>query len=546
MPPSPVSSVRDAQSARQDPFWWAWGGLFFAVGLLLFFPALTSYFSSDDFLHLGTIMEGGLPFSPTGNGRGFLRPLVGWSLWLDYRLWGLHAFGYHLTNVSLHVVNSLLVAYLYHLLMPVSREGRAQSIVAGLIFLVLSCHAEPVSWVSGRTDLLATLFSLLCLAASVNGMRGGCRLSLFAAIIFLGLALFSKESALSVPVLVVLTAFYLRNRGDWNLRPMDLFAALIGGALVVLLYFIVRHNALGAFVGGYGVRGHLRFHQDLLAQAMSRYGWRVFLPPLPRSAAPLLADHGRLLADLFTLVFVIHGTAWGFWAWRSPARRTGFFLYVAFWAALLPVINLRIQWTDGEGARFLYLASVYAAFGVAWALGGISRPQWRNGLLAGILVFQSYFLWTSCRGWNYASECARTIVTGLQADAGEGTIVLVNKPDSYDGALLFRTGLSEALRYFGDGPIPDVPVEVLFASTLYNTDHQFVIESMDDGRFVLRATDTTSVFVEEDGHNRIDVLSTDQRTCTFRFFEPPIGKRIFYYTSDGVYRYDSGMENSQQ
>ncbi|MBN1902583.1 O-GlcNAc transferase, partial [Candidatus Sumerlaeota bacterium] len=36
-------------------------------------------------------------------------PLVHTSFWMEYRLWGLHPAGYHITNVILHILNALLI-----------------------------------------------------------------------------------------------------------------------------------------------------------------------------------------------------------------------------------------------------------------------------------------------------------------------------------------------------------------------------------------------------------------------------------------------------
>src|SRR5262249_14438888 len=40
-------------------------------------------------------------------------PLVFTTFWMEHRLWGLNTMGYHLVNVSLHAVNSIIVFWLF-------------------------------------------------------------------------------------------------------------------------------------------------------------------------------------------------------------------------------------------------------------------------------------------------------------------------------------------------------------------------------------------------------------------------------------------------
>ncbi len=521
-----------------------WGGVFTLLGIVLFLPPLFSYFSSDDFLHLSTIMNGALPFAPTGNGLGFYRPIIGWSLWLEYQLWGLHPFGYHASNVLMHLLNSMLVAILAALLLPAERKNPFVAVGAGLIFLTMACHAEPVSWISGRTDLLATFFALLSLCALAYGIRKPSPRMLFASLVPFGLALLSKESTIALPILVLAIAVYLRSMDRWRVSRSCWLTALALGVLVLCGYFAIRYWNLGSFVGGYGVRGHLRFHQDLLAQAMSRFAWRVYCPPLPQWTEGILEPHGRRLADIVTILFFLHGLAWSWLAWKSPARRTGLFLYGAFWIALLPVINIRIYWTNSESERFLYLASLFAALGAAWAINALPKASWRLTVLLLLLSMQAFFLTQSNLRWRDASFIARDIVEGIQRVSGDEAIILTNKPDSLDGAIVFRTGLPEALHFFGPTPKPSLSVEVLFATTLYQRNSTFTLveESVDTSTFQLTATDPDSVMVEEDSLDSIVTVDGNERRATFHFRIPLRDQKLLYYT-DGEIRGPSRPPN---
>ncbi|MGI9251180.1 MAG: tetratricopeptide repeat protein [Pseudohongiellaceae bacterium] len=82
-------------------------------------------------------------------------PMLFSSFWLDHRLWGYNPFGFHLTNILLHSINTLL---LWRLLTRITLPG-AWLIAA--VFALHPTHVEAVAWAMGRKDLLATVFYLL-------------------------------------------------------------------------------------------------------------------------------------------------------------------------------------------------------------------------------------------------------------------------------------------------------------------------------------------------------------------------------------------------
>jgi tetratricopeptide (TPR) repeat protein len=87
----------------------------------------------------------------------FYRPVVFLSLAADI-LVSDHIFPvYHLTNVVLHNLNSILVFILLLRILPEMRGA----LFGAVIFAAHPVHTESVAWVSGRADLLATFFILL-------------------------------------------------------------------------------------------------------------------------------------------------------------------------------------------------------------------------------------------------------------------------------------------------------------------------------------------------------------------------------------------------
>lgn len=521
--------------------------LFIGLSAALYYPTFLSWFSSDDFLHLGRVIRGGIPFTPDGGSGGFLRPVTGASLWLEYQIWGLWPPGFHAVNVLLHTANALLVSLLAWRLLPDLRAERGfVAVMSGLLFLALGCHAEPVAWISGRTDLLGTLFTLLalvCIERGCDGRRGttGGTLErpapgwMAASLVCAILAYFSKESAIVLPLLVVLVALRLGKLtgGVRGFRPLTHGPWIGVGLHVALLaaYFIARRIWIGEFVGGYGAHGHLRAAPDLIAQATAGHVWRTFLPPVGGAAAPVPLSG---LSARVWLLLLAAGAAAIIWSARRPgAGRLALFLCLGYAIALLPVFNIRVSWTTPEGERFLYLASVFAAMGLACALAALPGRKLRHTLLALVLFSQALPLHLAVRQWRDASLLARAVVRDIQAQHTGGPLILVNKPDSIRGALVLRTGLPDALRHFGPQPAPELEARALYATDLLAAAHPFDFRSA-GATFIIEAGGHTALLAEEDRADDIETLVAAPERVTFRFRDPVAFRRVFVYDAGRV------------
>jgi len=81
---------------------------------------------------------------------GHYQPLTILSYLLDYQLFKLNPFGYHLTNLILHSFNSLLVFWLIYLL----SGNIGVSFLTAILFAIHPLRVESVAWVSERQDAL--------------------------------------------------------------------------------------------------------------------------------------------------------------------------------------------------------------------------------------------------------------------------------------------------------------------------------------------------------------------------------------------------------
>jgi len=149
-----------------------------AIAVAVFAPALQYGFIlwDDDRNFLNNPAYRGLGwaqvrFAFTSALMGHWIPVTWLSFGIDHALWGMNAFGYHLTNILLHAANAALVCLLALRLLRLgltTASPRAISlgaVVAALFFAVHPLRVESVAWITERRDVLSALFYLLTVLA---------------------------------------------------------------------------------------------------------------------------------------------------------------------------------------------------------------------------------------------------------------------------------------------------------------------------------------------------------------------------------------------
>ena len=146
----------------------------------------------------------GVRWAFTDGPYGEWYPLAMLSHMLDCQLFGLNAWGHHLTNVLLHAAASIA---LFLVLWRMTGELWPSAFVAA-IFAVHPQHVESVAWVAERRDVLSGLFFMLTLAAYLGYVRHGRspgRYLLTAALFALGLM--AKPMLVTLPPLLAAVGF---------------------------------------------------------------------------------------------------------------------------------------------------------------------------------------------------------------------------------------------------------------------------------------------------------------------------------------------------
>ncbi len=176
------------------------------------------------------------------------RPLRFLSYFVDYTLsrWTYGEFSaretptffFRLGNVAFHILNSLLVGVLVASLLRQITIGTGASsarptaaavagLVAALLFAVHPLHTEAVTYISGRRDVLSTLFFLAAVALVVRSGREHVSIAaLVGAPLLLVFGLLTKEMVITLAPAMLLVDGVRRAR--WSARRWWLHAALWG------------------------------------------------------------------------------------------------------------------------------------------------------------------------------------------------------------------------------------------------------------------------------------------------------------------------------
>ncbi len=164
-------------------------------------------------------------------------PLTGTLRWLEWRLWGMSPMGYHVVNVLLHAINSVLVWIVLR---------RLKILGAWLTALVFAIHpvsVATVAWISEQKNTLSMLFYavaiLLYLQFSEEGRWRWYGLSLAA----FALALLSKTAVVMLPVVLLGCVWWMRGKvrakDFFQTAPFFVLSLVLG---VVTIWFQYTHR----------------------------------------------------------------------------------------------------------------------------------------------------------------------------------------------------------------------------------------------------------------------------------------------------------------
>lgn len=361
---------------------------------------------------------------------GHYMPLTWVTLGLDYVVWGMDPFGYHLTNLLLHAASAVVFFFiavrLLALAMPAlsaDRPGlRLAAAAAALLFSLHPLRVESVAWASERRDVLCSFFYLLAVlaylrAAEARAAPRPARLWYAATLVAGAAALLSKSMAVSLPVVLVLLDVYPLGR-----LSLDRRLATDPGQRRVLLEkapFFLLSLAAGVLaiiavssldIPPAGIEPDPLDRLNLMARALAFYPWKTLVPLRlsPFYVRPEFVEWWSLPSVLsLAAVLAMTGLAVGLRR-RWPALAAAWWSYVVI---LAPVLGIFRAVPQLAADHFTYLPCLGWALVGAGGVGALwlrlrrARPAPSAGWQAALVVVLisaglGSLAWRQTRAWR--------------------------------------------------------------------------------------------------------------------------------------------------
>jgi Flp pilus assembly protein TadD len=302
----------------------------------------------------------------TGEG-GNWNPATWVSHLLDVQLFGLQAWGHHLTSILIHAINAAL---LFGILLSMT-GARWRSLVVAAFFGLHPLRVESVAWVAERKDVLSGMFWMLTLwayfkYASSRTQGGTLRINqqrlryYFLALLFFALGLMSKPMVVTLPFVLLLLDFWPLQR--WQrlqvllVEKLPFFLLSVIDAVVTLL---VQKNA-GAIISEASLPHRIGNALVSYWRYISKIFWpdnlAVFYPPVAFFHLGIILLAGLLLLGISWLAVIQRCS--------RPWLLVGWFWFVG---TLVPVIGVVQAGEQSMADRYSYLPSIGMGLIFTWA-----------------------------------------------------------------------------------------------------------------------------------------------------------------------------------
>ena len=406
-----------------------------ALTCAMYLPMMGRGFVHDDYLLLCssafTSIRSGLTRADI-----FYTPVAWLTYKADWMLWGPNPFALAAMNLSLHIINILL---LYYMAWWFSKSALAAWWTAFGFALLFPANTWAVMWVATRAHLLVTAFDLAAMIATFWFIRT--KQSRFfpavAIVAFAGLSIFSKENGITIPVIVGTILIYNRISRDRRSVPLAPVMGVIGAiAGIGVIYLLLRAQSGAApFQIGDGTGHTYVLSPNVLIENTLRYFWRTF----------------GLLSALAVAVVLSQFIRGQRPSLKGLLKKDVLFSAFLFMVTLSPVVLMR-----SRSGIYTYLPGIFAAllFGVTVRAlyeneREIAAPKRRAMLgavpvLIAIAIFIAFTVGYSKR-WKVMAETNSTLMNQIatQQRAFPNYALIVLTYDDADAVHRFPNGFGD-------------------------------------------------------------------------------------------------------
>jgi len=182
-----------------------------------------------------------------------------------------------MANLLLHIAN---IALLYTFVLKLWRSEIAARWSAIGFALLYPANTWAVMWISTRAHLLVTLFYIAALLATLwlTRTESHRRLAVLTIVIFAALAIFSKESGVTIPAAIALVLFYVKRSEEQKPLPLAAIICLFAALFAILGVYAILRARSGAIPMTFSGKVWYTYTPSLtlLSENLFRYGWRTY------------------------------------------------------------------------------------------------------------------------------------------------------------------------------------------------------------------------------------------------------------------------------
>ena len=297
-------------------------------------------------------------------------PLTWLSHMVDCQFFGLNAGLHHLTNLVFHIINTLLLLFIFQ---KMTGNFWQSSFVAGL-FALHPMHVESVAWISERKNVLSTFFWMLTIWSYIGWVKYSKAFRYISSLAFFTLGLMAKPMLVTLPFVLILLDYWPLGRvknalsnhtGNrywrfllkliWEKVPFFIITAVSSG----VTFYAQKHNgavkSLTALPlvdrGANAIIAYIAYIVKMI------FPFRLaVLYPYPKTL-PWLEVAGASLILVFITLFAVKAIK------KAPYFITGWLWYVG---TLVPVIGLVQVGQQSMADRYAYIPFIGLFIIIAW------------------------------------------------------------------------------------------------------------------------------------------------------------------------------------
>ncbi|MDY6861391.1 MAG: tetratricopeptide repeat protein, partial [Thermodesulfobacteriota bacterium] len=365
----------------------------------VFFSFITSlsngFLNWDDYLHLvdrkfiHELSWENIKSMFTHYSDTYYIPLVYLSFALEYGMVGLTPFFYHYTNLTLHILNTLLVFFLIYKLDP----RISVSLICALLFGLHPVHVESVVWITERKDVLSTFFflgSLIFYSCYIK--KGKISFHLLSLFLFF-LAIISKPTVAILPIVLLILDYYSNRLFDKTIILEKIPYFLMSVFFGILLFY--SH----AFQESMGCAFSLYERIIIACRALTFYLYKIIIPLNLSAFYPYPKTLG---IDYYLAPFLILGMLSGIFILRHNKKII--FGALFFLITIGPTLKIIPSGEAIAADRYMYIPSI-GLFYIAGLIFSFFYYMEKTKLLMafsffGVITFFSILTWERCQIWE--------------------------------------------------------------------------------------------------------------------------------------------------